>query len=315
MNRVLLLSVLSLQALCLACSLSQQAQTAARHEPLEKQPHEYKTPTAYRPRLSGYDEKTGQEITYDHKPRVELLDDKAGRYSFKWIGFDGEEKTATFTRADAVDVVVRASVAEGAPGQHVYLYEVSNLPSSGTFLKRFIVQNFAPDVEPDIRGELLPGRMNNQIRGYHEGSWINFAEVSEDIQIDPGESVTARLTSAAPPGLVGCRASAETVVEGADEEMPSELEEMLGGYNEYPRGYTIGPDERLKGLPATERARYLLDKLPLLRKLSWMTEGAFRSYEQYLKQGALGEIQKRAAQDLQTEQITTEVFALVRDWK
>jgi hypothetical protein len=312
MKRALLLLVPALHALCLGCSLTQQAQTVVRRAPLEKQAHEYRTPTDYKPRVSGYDG-AGREITYDHKPRVELLDGRSGRYAFKWIGFDGEEKTATFTRADAVDVVVSASVTEGPAGGYAYTYEVRNLPSSGTYLKRFIVQNFAPEVEPDIGGQLLPGRMNKQIQAYGEGNWINFAEVSADIQIDPGQTVTARLSSAAPPGLVRCRASAETVVEGADEEMPHELEEMLGGYNEYPSGYTVGPDERLKGLSAAERAKYLLETLPLLHKIGWMTDGALRSYEQHLKQGGLEEIYRRAGRDLQAEQITTEVFALVRE--
>ncbi len=311
MKRALLMLVPAIHVLCLACTLSQQAQTVVRRAPLEKQAHEYKSPTDYKPRVSGYDE-TGHEITYDHKPRVELLDGRSGRYAFKWIGFDGEEKTATFTRADAIDVAVSASITENPAGEYVYTYEVRNLPSSGTYLKRFIVQNFAPEVEPDISGQLLPGRMNKQIRDYGEGNWINFAEVSADIQIDPGQTVTARLTSAAPPGLIRCRASAETVVEGADEEIPHEMEAMLGGYNEYLSGYTIGPDERLKRLSAAERAKYLLETLPLLHKLGWITDGASRSYEQHLKQGGVEEIYSRAGRDLQAEQITAEVFALVR---
>lgn len=312
MKKFLLLIVIMSQAFGMACSLSQHAQTVVQRQPMEKQQHEYKTPTEYKPRVSGYDKKTGQEITYDHKPRIELLDAKSRKYAMKWIGLDGGEKTATFQRADAVDVIVSATVSRTSGGQYEYTYEVQNLPSSGAFLKRFLVQNFAPDVEPEKSGDMMPFRMSKDIQGFGEGSWLNFADVSDDVQVDPGQAVKIKLVSSAPPGLVQCRASAQTLVEGADEEMPSDLEELLVGYNEYLRGYTIGPDERIKKLSTDERAQYLLDKLPQFRKLGWLTEATSRSYEQQLKNANLEAIAKQAEADVKAGLIAPEVLSIVQ---
>ena len=156
--------------------------------------------------------------------------------------------------------------------------------------------------------------MTKEIRSYSEGNWLNFADVSDDVQVNPGQSITIRFTSSAPPGVVGCRASAQTVVEGAGEDIPDELETLLRA-DEPPRGYTIGPDERLKDLSVSKRTQYLLDKLPQFRKLGWMTDEALRRYEQQLQSGSLVEISKRAEQDLKAEQITSEVFAIVQALK
>jgi hypothetical protein len=311
MKCLLLLSVVAAQAFGVACSVSQHAQAVARRQPLAKHSHEYKIPADYKPRTRGYDPETGDPITYDHKPRLELIDAKAGKYAFKWIGFDGQEKTATFGRPDAVDVVVKASVSKEPSGEYLYAYEVQNLPSSGVFLKRFIVQTFASDVKPEYGGAFLHFSMSKQIRAYSEGNWLMFADVSDHIQIDPGQSVMIRFTSSAPPGLVGCYASAETVVEGTDEEIPRELEILLAKWDETPRGYTVGPDERLAKLQEPERVQYLLDKLPQFRRLGWMTDEAFSDYERRLKSGDLNSVSGRIEQDLKSEQITTEVFAII----
>ena len=249
MKSLLLLTVIAAQLFGVACSLSQHAQTVAQRQPLEKQQHEYQSPTRYEPRISGFNPKTGDPITYDHKPRVELLDARAGKYAIRWVGFDGEEKMTTFQRADAVDVVINAAVSKTAAGHYLYTYEVMNLPSSGTQLKRFIVQTLATELQPEQGGDFMSFEMSKQIADFSEGRWYNFADVSDDVQVDPGHTVRVHLTSPSPPGLVGCRASAETIIEGTDEEMPSDLEAMLVGYNEYLRGHTIGPDERLTKLP------------------------------------------------------------------
>ena len=260
----------------------------------------------------GYDQRTGDPITYDHKPRVEVLDDKAGRYAFKWIGFDGQEKTATFQTADAVDVTVAANVTKTPSGEYLYTYEVKNLPSSGAYLKRFMIQNYAPDVRPEKSGDLMPFTMSKEVLGFGEGNWLSFADVSDDVQVDPGRTVQIHLTSSSPPGLVQCRASAQTVVEGADEETPSDLESLMPGFDEYPHGFTIGPVEHLKGLSNEERTQYLLERLPQFRKLGWMTDEAASRYESELKNGGLGAVSGRAEADLKAEQITSEVFEIIK---
>src|SRR5437868_4180540 len=102
MKHLLLILALGMQVAAASCSQPQQAQTKAQRQPLEKHPHEYRTPTNYTLRERGYDPRTGRVITYDHKPRVELIDARAGKYAFKWIGFDGRERVVIFQRSDAI---------------------------------------------------------------------------------------------------------------------------------------------------------------------------------------------------------------------
>ncbi|MGH9942887.1 MAG: hypothetical protein ACRD9R_11090 [Pyrinomonadaceae bacterium] len=339
MKHLLLTLALTLQAASIACS-SQYAQTVAQRRTMEKSQHEYKTPATYEPRVSGHNPETGDPITYDHKPRVELVDAKSGKYAFKWIGHDGEEKTVIFQRGDAVDVVVSATASKTPEGQYLYSYEIDNLPSSGTYLRRFSVQNFAPDTRPieingmpialgDLRlldafrnlpSDIGPrslenfhiGQMSNLIHQFKEGSWITFATLSEDSGVDPGQTMRVSLMSSALPGLVGCNvAGGESTLKGAGEDMPSALESLLPGYEEWPKGYTIGPVDNLKTFSKVEQTKYLLDKLPQFRKLGWMTDEAMRRYEQHLKDGDLEAIQTRIGEDLKAEQITTEVFAII----
>jgi hypothetical protein len=315
MDRWLMILMLGVPALGMACSSAQQAQTKVQRQPLEKQHREYKTPSNYEQRDLGYDPKTGKMITYDHKPRVELLDEKAGKYAFKWIGYDGKEKIVIFQRRDVIDVVVSASVSKTPDGRYLYTYEVQNLPTSPTYLKRFIVQNFASDTAPDNNGAFLAGDVSSSIKQFKEGNWISFADVSDEVQIDPGQTVRVQLVSSAPPGLVQCRATAETILEGADEHMPSALENLLPGYKEFPTGYTIGPVENLKTFSPAERIKYLLENLSQFRKLGWMTDEAVVRYEQRFKNYDLQAVLKPLEQDRKSEQITTEIFAIIEAMK
>jgi hypothetical protein len=315
LKEILLLLALCFPLCLVACS-SQQAQTRVQRQPMEKQaPREYKTPEHYEPRVSGTDPKTGQPITYDHKPRVEVVDARAGRYAFKWIGFDGSEKTATFYRTDAVDVLVSASVLKLLPDQYQYSYEVKNLPSSGTWLKRFIVQTFTAELKQAFGGQFSSGFMSQDIKAYSVGKWIDFADASDHIHINPGQSVMIQFTSPGPPGLVECRAGAESEIEGADEEMPNDIAPLLNAYGEYLRGWTVGPVDELKSLSTTEKARYLLDKLPQFRKLGWITDEAFSRYDKRLKNGDLNAVFAQIDQDLKSDQIATEVFAIIQAMK
>src|SRR5207253_1902699 len=105
---LLLLLVLGLVVADSACSQRQLAQTKAQRLPLEKQQWDLRSPGNYAPREVGSDPKTGKSIAYDHRPRVELLDAKAGKYLLKWVGYDGKEKTVVFQRGDAIDIIIRA---------------------------------------------------------------------------------------------------------------------------------------------------------------------------------------------------------------
>ena len=299
-------------AVLAGCSTSQHAQTKVQRKPLAKLHLEYKTPTNYEHRERGYDPKTGKAITYDHKPRVDLIDERSGRYALKWIGYDGKEKSVVFQRGDVLDVVVSATVSRAA-NKYVYTYNIENLPTSATYLKRFIVQNFAGDVTWREGGPLIAfSSMSNAIDQFREGNWLNFADLSDSVQIDPGQTVQVQLTSTAPPGLVGCRATIETILDGAGEEMPAALENLLPGYNDFPKGYTIGPIESLKALSSADRVKYVLEKLPQFRDLGWITEDAFARYQQLLKTGDLTPVLNRLDDDLKSEQITTEVLAIIQ---
>jgi hypothetical protein len=310
MRKLLSILLLGIQATAIACS-SMWAQTVVQRQPLERKLGEYKVSANYQPRVRGYDPKTGAPITYDHKPRVEVLDARARKYALKWIGFDGQEKSAVFQSGDAVDVMVDASVSRTPTGQYLYTYEIKNLPSSGASLKRFIVQNLAAVVTPEKDGKLMPFSMSKEIPTFSEGNWLAFADVSDEVRVDPGQVVMVHLTSPAPPGLVRCLASAETVVEGADEDTPLDLDSLLVGFNEYPHGYTIGPVESLTSLSESERAKYLFDNLPHFRKAGWITDETLGRYQQSLKNGDLKAVSKQAEQDLKADQITREVFAII----
>ena len=300
----------------MACSSTHQAQAKVQRQPLEKQHREYKTPTNYEQREVGYDPKTGKLITYDHKPSVELLDAKAGKYAFKWIGYDGKEKTVIFQRGDIIDVVVTATVSKTDAGKYLYSYFVQNLSSSGTHLTIFVLQSFSTDVQPDRNGSMLVLTMSSAIYKFREGSWLSFNDASDYVQINPGQSVAVQLASSAPPGLVGCAAAGgRLATEGDGEELPSALENLLPGYEEWPTGYTIGPVDELKNLSSAEKTKYLLEKLPQFRKLGWMTDDAFSRYERFLQGNRLDAILGQIDQDLKAEQITTEVFAIIQAMK
>jgi hypothetical protein len=313
-----LLSIAILVALlfAVACLSQQQAQTKAQRQPLEKEQIDFKTPTNYEPRDIGHDPKTGKLITYDPKPRIELVDGKAGKYALKWIGYDGKENTVIYQRKDAIDVVVSASVLRTGSGEYLYTYQVQNLPSSGTDLTTFAVQNFSVDVQPDKKSPMFVLTMSNAIYKFREGYWISFNDASDHVQISPGQDVNIQLTSAAPPGLVSCAvAGGKLATEGASEELPPVLENLLPGYKAWPFGYTIGPVDHLKTLSSAEKIKYLLEKLPAFRKGGWMTDEAFSRYERSLKSNDLKAIFGKIDEDLKSEQITTEVFAIVQSMR
>lgn len=330
-----------------SCAVQRPAQQEASslkasRRPLQKSSAVLKSPTNYLKRTVGHDKKTGEDVTYDPKPRVEKLDGKAGTYALKWVGYDGKEKVVEYQRADAIDAVVSASVTKTPEGRYLYTYRISNLPSSPTYLSSFAVQNFAADARPvelnghptndgDLRllsafrnspnrgqqrnlEDIHFGEMLNLIEGFREGKWIRMAVLSDGaLKVNPGQEIEMKLLSSAPPGLVGCRATAgDGMLKGAGEHMPTELEDAMPGYAEWPSGYTLGPDARLSSLSPKERAEYVLARLPLFEQLGWITPSARAWYEQRMKQGDPAGAASRAGQDLKSEQITTEVYAVLQ---
>jgi hypothetical protein len=345
MKWLLLISLFGLQILSTACSFQQQAQSVAQRRPLEKRQREFKLPTDYDLRDRGYDPKTGRSNTYDYKPRIEQVDEKSGKIAFKWIGYDGKEKTVIYQRADAVDVIVSATVSKTAEGLYLYTYKVENLPSSGSHLSRFIVQNFAADSKPiQIEGKtpncrdlilldsfrntpcdttkmnledfFFIGQMSNMIEQFKEGNWIVISPLSPTEQYEPGRSLEVKIVSKAAPGVVKCQAvGGERTMKGVGEHMPSVLENLLPGYEDFPKGYTVGPVDNISSLSNAERIKYLLDKLPQFNKSGWITDDIMQRYDKQLKAGNLDSILKRIESDLKSEAITTEVYAVVQAMK
>lgn len=282
--------------------------------PLQKKENLLKTPTNYEKRVLRYDPETGEPSYYDPKPQVVLVDAKSGKYALKWIGYDGQEKTIIFQRADAIDAVVSASVSKTASGRYLYSYTIENLPSSGESLAGFAVQNLASDVKPLAIENIHIGHMTKLVKEFKAGNWIRFAPLSgfQPAAI-PGQNIEFRLESSAPPGLVECRIhGGEPGMKGVGEEMPQELEHILPGYEAWPSGYTIGPVDTQNSLSPTERANYIKDLLPQFQRLGWITPDALRWYEQNLRGNSLGKVFRRAEQDLKAERITTEVRDMIQ---
>lgn len=279
--------------------------------PLQKKRLIFESPIKYEKRILRYDEKTGQPIYYDPKPRVQLLDAKSGKYAFKWIGYDGKEKTIIFQRADAIDTIVSASVSKTASGQYLYTYNIKNLPSSGTYLSGFAVQTFAPSVKPIPINNGYVGKMSKN-KEMWEGNWIYFGSSNFKDPILPGQSIELKLLSPTPPGLVECRVhGGELGYKGVGEDMPQELENVLPSYEDWPKGYTIGPYENLKPMTREGRIHEILALLPQFRHLGWITPMALEWYERNLRRSAVEEIRKKAERDLEAGSITTEVYAII----
>ncbi len=310
-----------------------------RREPLQKSGVALKSPGLYekRERLE-----SGKETVYDPKPRVDVVDAKGGKYELKWRGDDGNEKTIAYQHPAAIDVVVSGSVEKSSDGNYVYDYTVDILPSSATYLYSFGLQSFSDDTRPvEINGRpttladlrilknfrqlpddgkpknfeniLLIGEMSNAIHRFKDGNWIAFGTLPDfELEVSPGRKLRLKLVSKAEPGLVGCSAVAgPRTMKGVGEHMPSELEDLLPGYDVWPSGYTVGPVAWLNSLSQSERVNYVIDKMLQFEKLGWITPSVRGWYEKNLRDD-IDSAQKRAHKDLESEQISSEVFAMIQ---
>ena len=311
--RHLLICILFFQ---IACSSSAQEitrevrQTKAERKPFQKSSAVIKSPKEYSFRAS----KNGSK--YDPKPRVVLIDEKAGKYELRWIGYDGKEKIIKYQRRDALDALVEARVEKNSEGKFVYKYLIKNLPTSPTYFSGFIVQTLASDVKDKtlpIVNDIYTGHMANFIPDFSEGVWRHFSPLGKaSPKIDPGKSIEFNLISSALPGVVGCRAMAgEYTLKGIGEHMPSELEAATPGYDGLARGYTLGPIERLAALTKSERAKYVLENLPKFQEAGWMSAATAKIYESILKREDLAGALRQAKRDLENEFITGEVFYII----
>ena len=280
--------------------------------PLQKKNITLIAPKIYEKRILRYDPNTEEAIYYDPRPQVVLLDSRSGKYALKWIGYDGKEKTVIYQRPDRIDAIVSASVSSLASGRFLYVYRIDNLASSGQQLSDFAIQTFASDVRALKDHSGFVGQMSNN-RTMKKGTWIFFGSSYIGPSVSPGRSVELRLESLAPPGLVECSVTGGVFgMKGAGEEMPQELENILPGYEIWPRGYTVGPVDNLKSLSRTEHCKYLLEGLSRFQSLGWMKSGVRRRYYEALMSNNVAEMLKQADQDLSSGQITPEVYDMIR---
>lgn len=251
---------------------------------------------------------------YDPKPRLVTIDEKAGRYELRWIGYDGKEKVVKYQRWDTLDSVVEAS-AEKRSNFYVYRYVLRNLTSSPNPIREFLVQTFSSDIGNErVPGndDIYIGHMSTHIPHFSDGVWRHWAFLTATSQVPPGESREVQIVSKSQPGVVGCYASAaEATLKGAGEEMPQELEMVIPGFDGLASCITIGPDERLARMSKDEKVKYLLDNLPKFVEAGWMAGDTPKIYESILKRGDLSGAFEQARKDLEKEYITSEVFAVI----
>ena len=296
----------------LAIGLTEPLAAEVKRLPLQKGEFTLRSPESYE---QGYrwDPKMNDFVRYDPRPRVVLIDSKSGKYALEWIGQDGKELSVIFQRHDAIDAIVSAEVSQArAENYYVYIYTIHNLPSSGQHLSQFCPQNYASDVEPVKTGHQYIGKMNPSIPEFKEGNWISFGSDVFDRTFTPGRKAQVKLKSSAPPGLVECRvAGGDFGIKGVGEDLPQELANILPKYEDWSRGYTLGPVEQLKTFSRAQYAQYISERLPHLQRLGWLAVEALPWYKQNLQRPRLEEAYQRANQDLKTGQITTEVLALI----
>lgn len=305
--RYLLIGILFLQIAC--ASSAQERQIKAERKPFQKSSVEIKSPTTYLKRGA-------EKGDYDPRPRVVLIDEKAGKYELRWIGYDGKEKIIKYQRRDALDALVEARIEKNDQGKFTYKYLIKNLPDSPAYLSGFTVQTLASDVRDEIIpivDDIYTGHMAKFIPDFSQGTWRRFAPLGETMRrVDAGKSIEFSLVSSALPGIVGCRATGgDLTLKGVGEHMPSELEEVMPGYEAWARCYTIGPIDRLSTLSKSERAKYVLENLAKFQEAGWMSAGTAKIYERILGKEDLAGALAQARKNLEKEFITSEVYHII----
>jgi len=252
---------------------------------------------------------------YDHKPRVVVIDERAGKYEFRWIGSDKKEKIIKYQRNGAIDVLVSANVLKNENGKYLYIYRVENLSSSANRLSGFTVQNFASEAKPlefDFDNSYI-GAMSDIIPRFTEGKWLRYGILlTHKPVIAPGLKIELQLESPALPGVVECKADGgEFGTIGVGEEMPPELERLALGTKDWPYGYTIGPVDKLAEMNKSERSKYIRENLPKFQEAGWMSSGTAEIYKSILEREDLAGAFKQAKKDLDKEFITSEVYHII----
>jgi hypothetical protein len=251
--------------------------------------------------------------TYDPKPRVVIIDEKAGKFEFHWIGYDGKEKVVAYQRHDAIDAIVEVKLEKLKDGKRLYKYLFKVLSTSPSRLLQFVVQTISKDIETVKQENVYIGEKNKAIPIFQDGIWFSYYPMHEKgLVVNGGESIEFQLKSLSLPGIVNCKTSGGDLgTKGVGEDLPQELEDQLPVFEDLASGYTIGPVESLSTLSKPERAKYLLDNLSKFQEAGWMSEGTAKNYEAILKKEDLAGALEKAKKDLESEFITSEVFHII----
>lgn len=314
MSKILSIAVLLIQICCASSApptTSEYFQIKPERALFKKSSVEIKSPTTHISR----EKESGKE--YDPRPRVVTVDEKAGKYEFQWIGYDGKKKVVEYQRSDAIDGLVEARVERGPDDKYKYIYHIRVLPSSPSYLGSFAVQTLTDDIHNKYvktnDENLHIGHFIQAIERFSVGVWRNFAHLGEtEPLIGPGSEIEFSLPSVSPPGIVGCAVhGGPSTLKGVGEDMPSELERAIPGYEEMASCLTIGPVQSLIELPTADRAKYILDNLPKFVEAGWMAGDTPKIYETILKRNDLSGAFEQAKKDLEKGFITTEVFHII----
>lgn len=310
MRYLILTSVLFLQIACHSSAQQRLSQEKVQRQSLTRVPVKLEVPRDYQKR--DLDDETS---FYDHKPRVVAVDEKAGKYEFRWIGYDKKEKVIKYQRLGAIDALVSAKAQKTDNKKYLYSYTVENLPSSANNLSGLWIQNYASETKPIEldRENIYIGKVLNIVRGFNEGAWWHYSILDRyKPAIKPGSKIELQLESSAQPGLVECKADGgEFGVKGVGEDMPPELENLMLGTKDLPYGYSIGPIDKLAEMNESEKAKYVLENLPKFQEAGWMSSGTAQIYEAILKREDLAGALEQAKKDIQSEFITSEVFSII----
>ncbi|MFV0389410.1 MAG: hypothetical protein ACK5NT_11725 [Pyrinomonadaceae bacterium] len=304
-KNIISFSILALQISC--ASFAQhtlQKQEKFERKPFQKSPYKIKQPRKVDWRQD-YDGK------YNPKPHVVVIDEKIGKYEYRWTGFDGKEIVVKFQRRDSVDAMAEADAVKSDDNRFIYTYTVTTSKNSPVNLDSFEIQAFAPDVK-NIKEKSEPSMVLNPAGfiPFNEGFWWSFFP---NAAVQPGKSVEFYLSSASPPGIVNCLASGgdQSLIVESEFEMPSELEEEIPINEDLARCFTIGPDERLLKFNNDQKTKYLLDNLLKFVMAGWMSEETAKNYESILKENDLNAVYDKAKTDFKDESISSEVFSII----
>ncbi len=306
---IVIIIVVSLQVTC--ASFGQEKvykQVKFERMPFQKSLHVIKQPRKV-------DRTIEYGKSYKSNTRVVEVDRETGKYEFRWMGIDGKEKMLPYQRPDAIHALVKANVEEIKDGKFIYNYDFKVLDTSPIYFRNFIVQTFGTSLEVlNLDKErILFGKMSN-VYEFSEGLWWSWGYMgSEKDRIHGGGSLKFHFSSDNPPGVTYCKAGGGEygITTEIAEDPPSELEDEIPINTDLARGYTLGPDARLKKFSPPDKIKYLLDSLPKFQEAGWMSEGTAKNYGQILKRNDLKGAFEKAKKDFANEFISNEVFQII----